>query len=95
MIYLIELNLPKIISSNSNAATIQKIGENEIFVCRGGGKNPLTDFLPSGKFGRLQHNTPLRVQFVKNKQLKFKGGNSAQKNVKSEKTKISVSGVCR
>ena len=45
----------------------------------GGGKNPLTEFHQSGKFGRLQHNPPLRVQFVKNKQLKFKGGNSAQK----------------
>ena len=59
----------------------------------GGGKNPLTEFHQSGKFGRLQHNPPLRVQFVKNKQLKFKGGNSAQKNGKSEKTKISVLGV--
>ena len=79
MIYLLELNLPKINSSNSNAANLLKIGENESFVCRGGGKNPLTEFRQSGKFGRLQHNTHLRVQFVKNKQLKFKGGNSAQK----------------
>ena len=59
----------------------------------GGGKNPLTEFHQSGKFRRLQHNPPLRVQFVKNKQLKFKGGNSAQKKGKSEQTKISVSGV--
>ena len=60
-----------------------------------GGKNPLTEFRQSGKFGRLQHNPPLRVQFVKNKLLTFKGGNSAQKNGKSEKTKISISGVRR
>ena len=93
MIYLLELNLPKINSSNSNAANLRKIGENEIFVCRGGGKNPLTEFHISGKFQRLQHNPPLRVQFVKNKQLKFEGGNSAQKKGKSEQTKISVSGV--
>ena len=53
----------------------------------------MAEFHQNGKFGRLQHNTPVRVQFVKNKQLKFKGGNSAQKNGKSEKTKISVSGV--
>ena len=55
----------------------------------------MAEFHQNGKFGRLQHNTPLRVQFVKNKQFKFKGGNSAQTNRKSEKTKISVSGARR
>ena len=72
-----------------------KLEKTKFLFSGGGGKNPLTEFRQSGKFGRLQHNTPLRVQFVKNKQFKFKGGNSAQTNRKSEKTKISVSGVRR
>ena len=65
-----------------------KSEKTKLLFAGGGGKNPLTEFRQTGKFGRLQHNPPLRVQFVKNKQLKFKGGNSAPKKQEIGKDKI-------